>query len=110
MCLAMPSALRVRNWPFYMWPPSETRPEMVESNTTGVSAATCLVMQGLGSTPRGLRGPAEATCLGSFATTVIYLLVSSRADKERRALPRHHNTTNTTGANDGGCVKQQQPT
>ena len=41
---------------------------------------------------------------------LIYLLVSSRADKERRALPRHHNTTNTTGANDGGCVKQQQPT
>jgi hypothetical protein len=44
MCLAMPSALRVRNWPFYMWPPSETRPEMVESNATSVSAATCLVM------------------------------------------------------------------
>ena len=41
---------------------------------------------------------------------LIYLLVSSRADKERRALPRHHNTTNTIGANDGGCVKQQQPT
>jgi hypothetical protein len=43
---------------------------------------------------------------------LIYLLVSSRADKERRALPRHHNTTTPPPGlmtNDGGCVKLQPP-
>ena len=82
MRLAMPSVLRVRNWPFYMWPPSETRPEIAGSNTTGVSAATFLVMQGLESAPSGRPWP-EATCLGVVVTSESRIYTTSMPSEEK---------------------------